>query len=872
MIPVPSPQFEIEEAKRLEATPVYRFTFFPQDFGTGVAAGSGEFTNCAFVAPSRLEVDNGVLAAAWIGPAQQPITEQFPVDAEVSWVSNPAVMTESAYYRTAATAEALALASWEVMTNGAVLSLREYYQFKFAWEGVRGYALPTEDENDPVAAYALPAVDPEDPFLSWACPGDGPPVYVEDLTLIGAYVISPENVKNAGSVSLVSSPDFSELVAGEHILLLFDDDGRYNPDDAANFIFRDETYWEDKKLRFEYGFRRPGTKIDDFLIRYEGEILDWRTVPPELDEEARPAARPYAEIYTNDWVSLTFKRTVTQPLADGAPNPLVMGAGVREAQQVTSANLFPPYKTADYETGDLSQVDAAEEGTNGEVLVTAANPIKNNYSCKTTVTATAGSKALVRLNLTAPAARFYTTGWFRTLEKPLEPQVNLGAQILCGLHNSSLVDILYIGIGADNKLQVRIGGTSYTTDKYLTSYLGSARLSIGLSVGNPGIVKIWINDDEIFSDTDINTSGLAPFGAWWGVKTNSFAETWSFLLDNISISNQWEPYMYQVAGAPFEEISEVYTDGRLIMKKTTGVAVRPGISAIDTIGYVGGTLASNYTAVPELGAIIWHDFENLPSGSIFFRFRKNTTYHPIDALIAMLTAWGLEDKISASYFALAKAATPEYDLPVLYYFDQTTKQAEAIIEICRRFLISFFLDQGQIRCRAWVAHWPRNPTFGYAYFGYDHFGMSTATEIVGASVKAKPVSRKLSDLVAQVTVKCGWYDRNPDMMHQAKNTELLEKLGDSGLDLDFSWGQPVAMEELEIAKAIANRLLARLQAHKREPEVSGWLEFGRYEIGDEVTLEDQIYEVQGVYFRAEDNPPGCDLQLIRFPGVQYGIA
>lgn len=854
MIPSPNAYFTAEEAKLRGAKPVWRFTIFPHQFPSGVAAGEGVFTDCAFVSPDRVQVDGAVSSANWESEILEVRSEEFPASATFTWDEELAGYSFALQYKTGATTAALAAASYANATNGQEYSLYQYYRFKFVWAAVRSQAVPAEIDEDSLTAYAVPAE--ADPLDSYAMPGSGGAAYVEGLGVAGSYVIAQDDVKERGDLYLEMSPDFDSIGNNDHVLTVFNLDGKFDFRDTDNFIFGSEDPRYNKFMRKEYGFQRPGSSIVDYTDPplYEGVIADWIIGSPEQDSEGAPDRIPWAEIRSKSRIGQMMEQRVGMPL-DAVPQPLTAGEFVMEANLLADANPFPPAKSANFETGDLSEVTVEE--TNGTVAISSTDPIKGDYESLCTITAQANALAANKLSLAANTQMIFATGWFKVRAMP-NPPIHDNCTIF-GFANAAGTNQVTVKIGDSTRLRLILAtGEEESSSAFLESQQGRTRMTVGLIVGNPGLVKLWIGSDEVASRDDVNTSTFTPRSAWFGCKTSNDAETWQISWDDLKVWNVWYPCAYQVYGGPYEEVTGFFKDGRVLQRRVWKTVQKTKYKPLISIGgmefgrtsYVKGvrTSSDNYVAYPQYGLAVWTDYANPPGGDVMLGVKKNTVWHPVDEIEAVLTEWGLDGYINSTSFAAAKAATPEYSVPMGYYFEDMSR-ADVIREICSRFLLSYYEEGGEIYLKAFTATPLTSPDL-------------TITESMR---KSWTIGRPPDTLVPVIRARAGWVDKNPDLQYEAIDQVLLDRLGDNDKTLDFSWGQPVMTEDYDLMKTLADRYLTRLQNYPEILTMSGWLELARLQLGDVVAMDDINYEITSKDVRSDEN--GVDLTGVRFLGV-----
>jgi hypothetical protein len=128
-------------------------------------------------------------------------------------------------------------------------------------------------------------------------------------------------------------------------------------------------------------------------------------------------------------------------------------------------------------------------------------------------------------------------------------------------------------------------------------------------------------------------------------------------------------YRYQVYGAPFAAISEVYLNGeesqdRVAADLETGLITVTGRSA-----------------------------------QVEARVVKDATTHPVDIITDILAAVGLSEAIQQDSFDLAKSLTSNYAIGVCF---ENVIATQALREILKRCLYDFWVDFGEIKIKAYL--------------------------------------------------------------------------------------------------------------------------------------------------------------------------
>ncbi|MGQ9687266.1 MAG: hypothetical protein ACUVXF_00540 [Desulfobaccales bacterium] len=128
-------------------------------------------------------------------------------------------------------------------------------------------------------------------------------------------------------------------------------------------------------------------------------------------------------------------------------------------------------------------------------------------------------------------------------------------------------------------------------------------------------------------------------------------------------------YHYRLAGAPIEAITAVYINGEQTWE---GIAANPETGEITVTGR---------------------------SAQVSARVVKDGTTHPVDIMLDIFSAVGLEEAVHQESFALAKSLTPEYAVGVCF---ENIPATQALREILRRTLYDLWVDFGEIKLRAYL--------------------------------------------------------------------------------------------------------------------------------------------------------------------------
>ena len=844
MIPLGPGSFEEQEARLTGATPIALFTILPFYHKTGVAAASGTFLETSYSDPDKILADyHGFAEGYWYSPVMTAGLGRYPSPAVVGMDYNTPGYTMTLKWRSAMTPALLAAASWQTVGLGDPVQVYAYYQWGVWWAGYRCWAQDPGDPEDNYTAWAQPtgtsdqydsyAGDTVHPFDSQA--------YIYLALLTGEFPVPPGDVESAGQVTSESPFDFSEIIAGDHTLILSnrhrDAQGqpapRYSPH-RDSFIFAGETDWFRRQLRIDFGYVRPGTggKVFDTFLLYLGQIRQWGPLPRAADEEGQ--LQPHTvEIYSKDWIAQALEKRVGLPDDAGNPQPLIYGEVLAEATEISGRGLGDPLKSAGFEKGSLDELDGTATSGGGVVSLNSTTPLSGIYSLRCAVSG-ASQQAYGVLALPLPADEYFLQMKWRFTAMPGSPaNDNLTAFKFRDASGGTLVRF-YVNDSGKLVAVMADDVTEKETDWSIATHDGiRADLSLWIKCGAPGTanVSLWVSGDQVLDWSDIDLTGLQVKDLVFGLVQGAAAESWTVDIDDLRLWNSYLDNAYQVFGGPFTEIKTVYVD-KMVYSKST-LAKYPGDGVV---------------AFSEMTADVPPKRQKV-SGSVMLRVVKNNLTHPVDIIEELLTEAGLDEYTDAASFASAKAATPD-DLVGCCFEDSNL--AEALTEIASRCLYNLYVDHGEIKIEPYQGTPP------------------AAAELAldGAELRHIEPLTDMEDSRAGVMVKWGWFDRNPDLSYVAG-----DRSGGEAEEIDLTLDSPVATESEVMAKQKADALLKRLQYGKEilDP-VRLSLRGARLELGDGVEISDsyllesaRIYEVFQKIVNLEP-PYETSLRLARFLG------
>jgi hypothetical protein len=526
-------------------------------------------------------------------------------------------------------------------------------------------------------------------------------------------------------------------------------------------------------------------------------------------------------------VAEALKRKIALPDSEGNPQPLFHGEYLAKAEEVSGKPLETPRRIIGFEGGNFEELDHTVSSGGGALSINSASPLTGSYSLRALIN-DASQSAYGQITLTVAQNEFFARFPWRWATMPGSPaNDNLTCwQVL----NAADGEIARFFVGDTGKLNVYAAGTSQETDWSIATHEG-IRADVGLWVktGNPGNISLWVGGDQVLEWKDVDLSGMQVKSFIFGLVQGAVAESWTVDIDNIRVYYSYLPNAFQVSGFPFTEIKSVYVDKQVYT-------------------------AADMTKLPEVGAVSFAkvDDEGKPekvSGEVMLRLVKDTISHPADVIESILAQIGMDSYIDAVTFTAAKAARPDDQIGVRL---EEITAGEAIIEITSRCLYNFWVDQGVIKIKA-----------------YD--GSPPASAVLSLNANELREIEPVWDMEEArngVTVKWGWYDRNPDLFYAAGDISTGESE-----ELDLTWNSPVASESETMAKILADLLLKRLQYGQEvmDSVKSSWRSL-RVELGDGVEVEEGLlYDAALIYETVQKvvslGPPyAVDLRLARFLG------
>jgi hypothetical protein len=708
MILPPSAAFLAQELLNLGAKPWARIKFSPFYFPNGVN-GEGSFSHTAFISPDRIQGDYEAFTSGyWESETLECQVGSYPADAIITWIQNNPGFDLTFYWRTAATMAALAAASYETLTNGQIIEILQFYQFKLVLAGKRCWGLAPGGTPGPLTVYGMAGAPDE--YVSYAVTqavsGDLR-TYIEALELIGEYLVADRDVEKFGTLTVEAPSAFDDLVAGAHSGLSLNNRQRnaageyaplFNPN-KASFIFGNEKdalgrpSWYGKKLELEFGYILPDGSFEGVTV-WQGKIIKWG--PPRHGAEQSGKMLPHnCDIYARDWISDLFKTKLAWPDEDGSPHPITRGEFLRKAEAVSGWSPAPLIKSASFEQGNFNELDDVVAGGGGQISIISPG-LKGNYAFRAQVSG-ANQSAYGMLSLPL-AGEIHAKGNLRFTAMP-GTFANQNLTFL-RLISSSGTNVASIMVDNEGKIYSGDAGQGKFA---IAAYAG---VNIPFIIWMDGSrLKLWLNGDEI-----LNYKGSMSLAKniLFGALTVGTAESWTIDFDNIELRNKYYNNSFRVTGAPFTDIGPVYLDN---------------VAQADS--QIIGGFTQTVTRHPQYGLVQFAstDPDFSPPSDVLIRVIQDPGgLHAVDLLEYLIGLAGATEYVDAVSLAAAKAAKP---LDIIHFRkgdDGPFPVADAIKDICSRCLYWLMVDHGQIKLFAydglapaggtWSRNWINSPDLG----------------------------------------------------------------------------------------------------------------------------------------------------------------
>lgn len=330
------PEYLKEEARFRGARPRVKAVLYPFDLDYGLAPGAGTYANTQYGgAPGTLAMAEGYFAAgSWTSPVMQAFSPYLS-QATPFWEAPAGCLDLGVYLRSAASPEEVAVAPYAPLSPGAAVALAPCFQVKVEFQGGRrAWSVDSPGEADGFTAYAVDQA-PDSGYESSAADAVGA---VSGLHLEGQLALPESEIIEPGRVKLDLARDFSELRAGDHVLVMDNRLGQWL-NRAESFFLQGED-WTQKQVALYHGWELPAGGVEWQLV-YQGVLQRLSG----LAHGWQPRHR--VQLESQDWVAATLKKVIGAPSAAGNRQPFMRGAyrARGELLQTVPTVLSEPVKT-----------------------------------------------------------------------------------------------------------------------------------------------------------------------------------------------------------------------------------------------------------------------------------------------------------------------------------------------------------------------------------------------------------------------------------------------------------------------------------------------------------------------------------------------
>ncbi len=765
MITSSSADFTTEEARLRGALPFCKVTISPYPHKPGLD-GTGTFVNTSYVSLAEiLATYAGFAAGSWVSAALPANLGYYPSPAVFTWDWNAPGFDLVVSWRSAATTAALAVTSWTAISSGDTVNLNAYCQWKIELTGYRAWVVDDPGDADDWTVYAVDA--PGGAYDSFPADtnhlGDSE-TYVKTPEILGVYPVPSSDIVQAGTFT-EEVPEGFGLVAGDHTGLVFNNrHGHYN-ELRSDFIFSHVPDWWDQEYQIllEAGYKRRDTGELLTVPVYQGVLADFGPANHALGE-------PHdIEVYSISLMSCLMESLIGYDSA-GKPWPFFYGSYLAEAKKIIGKTLDPPLRTIDFEDGNFNEVDHLIVSGGGALSIVSTSPLQGSYSTQAATTG-ANQSAVMQFDSPVPGTTMMLQFPMKFLSMPAT--IVEDNFYFLRILDTNGVQQLKLTVDSDGNIKY---WSSETSSWNIIATPGQREISLRFGATK---LQIWQDGNEVLNVD--STPGVSLKTLEIGASTGATAESWAVIFDNIRIGNTYYDNCFQVDGYPFDSIDIVYLDD---LPQKTYVASPPS-----------GTIVATY---PEYGAVVLRDTTDITkdvSGAVKFKLTANTISHPIDQIEDLLTLAGGADYINAASFAAAKALIPDYSTGCR--FDGGSKAGDCLTAITQACLISVHMGI-DIKATPYLGTVPPAPSPLVAKV--NQLGSDELRE-VKTTVKKSDLSTRIGKkqlVKGRVTILWGNHDRQPDLSYTAGDPAA------DGEDMDLTYGSPVATENQEMAKALAD--------------------------------------------------------------------
>ena len=332
-----SSQYLQEENRVRGARPRVKAVLYPFDLDYGLAPGSGEFIHTAYGGePGKLVLEEGYFTtASWTSPVLHTFSPYLNLVAAY-WDDQAGPMDALVYLRTAAGAAEVSGAAYQPLDQGGEYALLPYFQAKLEFrESQRHWAVDAPEDADEFTAYAVNQT-PDAGYESYSPEGEFPG-YLADLRFEGRLSLPEGEILDPGAVRVDLARDFSELRAGDHILLLDNRRGQWLAG-GENFYLLGLP-WSQKQVALYHGWELPNGQVEWQLV-YQGELQALGGMAHAWSGEHR------VRLESRDWVAARLQTRLGAPSPAGVRQPFMRGPYRARAEltETVTAQVSAPVK------------------------------------------------------------------------------------------------------------------------------------------------------------------------------------------------------------------------------------------------------------------------------------------------------------------------------------------------------------------------------------------------------------------------------------------------------------------------------------------------------------------------------------------------
>jgi hypothetical protein len=316
-----------EEGRWRGARPRVRAVLYPFAVDLGLGAAGGDFQHTVYGGEAgRLELEPGYFTAgSWLSPVMQAFSEHLN-QVTPDWEDLAGYMETGVYLRFANTAAEVEAAPFTLLTPGVLADLGPYSQVKVEFqEIIRAWGLDSPEEADGFSAYAADQ-DPDEGFESFASDGIFPGA-LAGLSLEGRLALPGSEILDPGEVHVDLTRDFSELRAGDHVLVADNRGGQWLPG-SGDYFFQGLP-WDAKQLDLHHGWETSDGEVEWQLL-YQGEVKGLAGMACGW------GASHQARLESRDRVAAALARAVGVPSEAGERRPFIRGTYRARAELINS--------------------------------------------------------------------------------------------------------------------------------------------------------------------------------------------------------------------------------------------------------------------------------------------------------------------------------------------------------------------------------------------------------------------------------------------------------------------------------------------------------------------------------------------------------